>query len=77
MEAARAATGAEALPAEATAAASVGPNAPFANFGAFAGARTASLNAFTGVIRAFFDALMRIASPVAGLRPMRDGPGPP
>ena len=31
------------------------------------------MNAFTGVMRAFFDALMRMASPVAGLRPMRAG----
>src|SRR5579883_2630748 len=34
---------------------------------------TASLKALTGVILARFDALMRICSPVAGLRPMRAG----
>src|SRR5271168_3379861 len=45
--------------------------APFTSFGAVAGARTASLNALTGVMRAFLEALIRMASPVAGLRPMR------
>ena len=54
------------MPAAATAPASVG-NAPFTSFGALAGASTASLKALTGVIRAFFDALIRIASPVAGV----------
>ena len=65
-----AATGAADLPADATAASLVG-YAPFTNLGAVAGARTASLNAFTGVMRAFLEALIRIASPVAGFRPMR------
>ena len=40
----------------------------------FAGARlpkTASLNALSGVMRTLREALIRIASPVAGLRPMR------
>src|SRR5580704_1692039 len=60
------------FPAPLTASSEVG-YAPFASFGALAGASTASLKAFTGVIRAFFDALIRIASPVAGLRPMRAG----
>jgi len=64
--------GAADLPAAATAASTVG-YAPLTSLGALAGASTASLNAFTGVMRAFFDALMRIASPVAGLRPMRAG----
>ena len=36
-------------------------------------ASTASLNAFSGVTRTRRDALMRIASPVCGLRPMRAG----
>ena len=65
-----AAAGAADLPAAATAASLVG-YAPFTSFGAVAGARTASLNALTGVMRAFLEALIRIASPVAGLRPMR------
>ena len=65
-----AAAGAADLPAAATAASLVG-YAPFTSLGAVAGARTASLKAFTGVMRAFLEALMRIASPVAGLRPMR------
>src|SRR5271170_7936537 len=65
-----AATGAPDLPAAATAASLVG-YAPFTSFGAVAGARTASLNAFTGVMCAFLEALIRMASPVAGLRPMR------
>src|SRR5580698_9068364 len=58
------------LPAAATAASLVG-NTPGFSLGAVAGASTASLNALTGVMRAFFDALMRMVSPVAGLRPMR------
>ena len=65
-----AAAGAADLPAAATAASLVG-YAPLTSLGAVAGARTASLNAFTGVIRAFLDALIRMASPVAGFRPMR------
>src|SRR5271166_179250 len=66
-------TGAAAtLPAAFTAASSVG-YAPFLSLGAPAGAMTASLKAFTGVILAFFDALIRICSPVAGLRPHRAG----
>src|SRR5207247_6874304 len=40
------------------------------SFGACDGFITASLNAFSGVIRAFFDALIWMVSPVAGLRPM-------
>src|ERR1700722_4378587 len=58
------------LPAEATAVAMIG-NAPFLSLGAVDGASTASLKAFTGVMRAFLEALMRMVSPVAGLRPMR------
>src|ERR1700728_760828 len=65
-----AAAGAADLPAAATAASLVG-YAPLTSFGAVAGARTASLNALTGVMRAFLEALIRMASPVAGLRPMR------
>src|SRR5262245_60433751 len=55
-----------------TGAAAVVPT-PLASLGARLGVITASLNAFSGVMRAFFDALMRMASPVAGLRPMRAG----
>ncbi len=44
---------------------------PFMSLGALAGDSTASLNAFTGVIRARVEALMRMVSPVAGLRPIR------
>ena len=65
-----AAAGAADLPAAATAASLVG-YAPLTSLGAVAGARTASLNAFTGVMRAFLDALIRMASPVAGFRPIR------
>src|SRR6516164_6235197 len=50
-----AAAGADDLPAAVTAALSVGKT-PLLSFGAVAGASTASLNAFTGVMRAFFDA---------------------
>src|SRR5687767_12813451 len=50
-----------------------GGQTPAASFGAVAGAMTESLKPFRGVMRAFFDALILIASPVAGLRPMRAG----
>src|ERR1017187_3973350 len=58
------------LPAEGTAVPMIG-NAPFFSLGAVDGASTASLKAFTGVMRAFLEALMRMVSPVAGFRPMR------
>src|SRR5581483_10059974 len=45
--------------------------AGLASFGAGATPRTTSLNPLSGVMRAFFDALIRIDSPVAGLRPIR------
>ena len=41
------------------------------NFGAGAAPRTMSLNPLRGVMRAFLEALILMASPVAGLRPMR------
>src|SRR5882724_1425767 len=48
-----------------------GGHTPDASLGAADGDITASLKPFRGVMRAFFEALMRMASPVAGLRPMR------
>src|SRR4029078_6779683 len=50
-----------------------GGHTPDASFGAAGGDMTASLKPFSGVIRAFFEALILMASPVAGLRPMRAG----
>ena len=58
------------LPAMRTAASSVG-HTPRFSLGAVDGFITASLKALTGVILAFLEALILIASPVAGLRPMR------
>ncbi len=54
-------------------AAGVGDHTPRASLGAWRGVITASLNPLRGVIRAFFEALIRMASPVAGLRPARAG----
>src|SRR5581483_1226102 len=45
--------------------------AALASRGAGTAPSTTSLNPFSGVIRAFFDALILMASPVAGFRPMR------
>src|SRR5688572_27272894 len=49
-----------------------GGQTPLASFGPLPD-MTESLNALSGVMRAFFDALILIVSPVAGLRPMRAG----
>src|SRR5579863_410718 len=68
----RAGAGAADFPAAFTRSSRIGKDPRF-SLGALAGLSTASLNAFTGVIRAFFEALIQICSPVAGLRPMRAG----
>src|SRR4051794_5063867 len=46
---------------------------PLASLGAMLGVITESLKPFSGVIRAFLDALMRMLAPVVGFRPMRAG----
>src|SRR5687768_8530424 len=55
------------------AAAPAAGHTPLASFGAVAGVMTASLNPLSAVMRAFFEALILIVSPVEGLRPVRAG----